>query len=269
MEFFTNKFKGGTWNKKFILAFHFAVIITINGMAQLPRYYQNAPKNNNGNLMTVDMLFGGHGSAADLGDRYGGFMSTGLGVDYITTNDFIIGGQGMILFGSTVKEDVIANVRNEDGLLFGDEGGIADIGLRQRGLKFDLHVGKIFRFKEESRSGIRATIGGGFFQHKIRIQDDPQVYVSQLNKEYKKGYDRLSNGIGITEFIGYQHLGKYRRVNFFIGVELTQAFTKNRRSFNFDTISANNDSRFDFSYGVRFGWILPFYLGEEASEIRY
>ncbi len=237
--------------------------------AQVPRYYQNTPKNNNGKALTVNMLFGGHGSGADLGDRFGNHMSFGLGMDYITSKDLIFGAQGVISFGNNVEEDVIAVVKNEDGLIFGDGGAIATIDLRQRGMNIDAHFGKLFRLGKEGRSGIRATIGVGLFQHKIRIQDDPQVFISQLNDDYKKGYDRLTNGVGITEFIGYQHLGKLRRINFFAGLELTQAFTKNRRSYNFDTRSADTESRLDLAYGFRIGWLLPFYLGEDSGEIRY
>ena len=237
--------------------------------AQLPRYYRQQAKNNEGKLLTVDVYFGGHKTASDLFDRYGDHSSVGLGLDYFTAKDFIIGAQGNFYFGANVKEDVIAGVRNGSGLIFGNLGGIAEIQLRQRGLYLGGHVGKVFRLKKELRLGIRATAGAGFYQHKIRIQDDPQVGVAQLGKEYKKGYDRLTNGLGLTQFIGYQHLGKLRRINFLVGLELTEGFTKNRRNFNFDTRTADTRSRFDFVYGFRIGWQLPFYIGEDAAEIRY
>ncbi|HFA49531.1 MAG TPA: hypothetical protein ENJ95_11005 [Bacteroidetes bacterium] len=237
--------------------------------AQLPRYYRQQPKNNEGDLMTVNMYFGGHNTAGDLSDRFGDHASAGLGLDYITAKGFIMGVQGSFYFGTKVREDVIAGLRNESGLIFGNLGGIADIQLRQRGLYVGGHVGKLFRLKKELRSGIRATAGAGFYQHKIRIQDDPLVSVALLSSEYKKGYDRLSNGLGFTQFVGYQYLGKIRRVNFLVGLELTEGFTKNRRNFNFDTRSADTKTRFDFAYGFRVAWLLPFYIGEEGESIRY
>ncbi len=238
-------------------------------MAQLPRYLQEQPKNNEGSILTVNMMFGGHLSAADLADRFGNHMSTGIGVDYITPNDWFIGTQGIFYFGSKVKEDVIASLRDSDGLIFGANGDLSSIELRQRGIQVAGHLGRIFRLNKKKRSGVRATIGGSFFQHKVRIQDDPVVPIPQLNKEYKRGYDRLSNGFGITQFIGYQHLGSMRRANFIIGIELTEAFTQNRRSFNFDTRSVDTSSRFDLVYGFRIAWQLPFYLGESAEDIQY
>jgi hypothetical protein len=113
------------------------------------------------------------------------------------------------------------------------------------------------------------TLGAGFLQHKVRIQDDPTRNVPQLSKEYKKGYDRLTNGWALTQFIGYQKLANDRRLNFFFGIESMQAFTAGRRSFNFDTQSTDNDNRIDLSFGFRAGWILPFYYGKGQDEISY
>jgi hypothetical protein len=54
-----------------------------------------------------------------------------------------------------------------------------------------------------------------------------------------------------------------------IGLELTQAFTQSRRSYNFDTRSTDTESRQDFLTGFKIGWTLPLYLGENADEINY
>ncbi|MEO1258401.1 MAG: hypothetical protein AAFZ15_06375 [Bacteroidota bacterium] len=247
----------------------FGATLTTDAFAQLPRYYQETAKNNEGAVVTANFLFGGHLAAADLSDRFGSHLSMGLGTDYITQKDWIIGAQGSFYFGSNVNEDVISSVRNSDGLIFGANGDIATIQLRLRGIYIGGHIGKHFRLNSQKRSGIRATLGAGLYQHKVRIQDDPVVAVPQLNKSYKKGYDQLSNGFALTQFIGYQHLGAMRRANFIIGIELTQGFTQNRRSFDFETRSDINDSRFDLVVGLRAQWLLPFYLGESAEDIRY
>ena len=55
-----------------------------------------------------------------------------------------------------------------------------------------------------------------------------------MSKEYKKGYDRLTNGPAITEGISYLHCGSKRLINFSLGLECTQGFTQNRRDYNFD-----------------------------------
>jgi hypothetical protein len=55
------------------------------------------------------------------------------------------------------------------------------------------------------------------------------------------------------------NFGNRRRVNFFIGIEAVQAFTKNRRSFNFDTRSSDDSERSDRLLGLKAGWIIPLY----------
>jgi hypothetical protein len=47
--------------------------------------------------------------------------------------------------------------------------------------------------------------------------------------------------------------------NFYIGIELMQAFTMNRRSYNFDTMETDYTKRTDLLFGLRAGWILPLY----------
>jgi hypothetical protein len=139
-----------------------------------------------------------------------------------------------------------------------------------RGFYAGLHIGKLFSIGlSNPRSGIRLGLGAGLLQHKIRIQDDPFKSVPQLSGEYKKGYDRLTNGFTITETVGYQVLSKNRRINLFAGFEFTQAFTQNRRDYNFDTMEKDENPRLDLLSGFRVSWILPFYFGKEADEIYY
>jgi hypothetical protein len=58
-------------------------------------------------------------------------------------------------------------------------------------------------------------------------------------------------------------------LNFLAGFEFYQGFTQGRRSFNFDTRSRESEKRLDLLFGVRLGWTLPFYVGENADEIQY
>ena len=81
----------------------------------------------------------------------------------------------------------------------------------------------------------------------------------QLTEEMEKGYDRLSTGFSLNQFIGYQYFGKTRLINFFAGIEGIQAFTKNRRGYNYDTQKVDTKERFDSMYGIKVGWIIPFY----------
>src|SRR5690606_34872644 len=97
-----------------------------------------------------------------------------------------------------------------------------------------------------------------FFQHKIDFEVDETV-VPQLNKDYKKGYDRLTNGFMITQFVGYAFFDAKKRINLYAGFEFSQAFTQNRRPWNFDQFLQDDTKRVDLLSGFRIGWILPLY----------
>lgn len=227
-------------------------------------------RSNEGSILLLHFSYGGQLPGADLNDRYGKNFLGGIGVDYYTKENWILGLKGDFLFGKTVDTDVLSNLRGENGFIYADDGGIADIKLRERGLIVAALVGKVFALSESNkRSGIRITVGGGFMGHKIRIQDEPQVFVSSVYGDYKKGYDRLANGPVLTEYIGYQFLANNRLVNFSVGADFVQGFTKGRRSFNFNTRSPGLEKRLDLLYGFRLTWTLPLYIGENADEINY
>lgn len=223
-----------------------------------------------GKALLVNINYSAAFPGGDLGDRFDFHSEVGMGVDFITAKGgLILGITGNIMYGSSVKEDVLANLRTTDGFIIGNDRDPADIQLRERGWYAGGHIGKIFSFTENDKSGIRITVGTGLLQHKIRIQDDPSRTVSALLGDYKSGYDRLTNGLAFREFIGYQYLSEDQRLNFRIGVELTQAFTKNRRDFNFDTQMIDDRKRNDLIFALQIGFTLPFYLEATKTEIFY
>jgi len=227
-------------------------------------------RSNTGNLLALNMTVGYQNSGSDLANRFGASNSLGLGMDYITANNWIFGLNGNFIFGSRVKEDVLANLRTEQGTLVANNAFVSNILLRMRSYYVTGHVGKLIPLsKSNKRSGIRITLGGGIWEHKIRIQDDPEAPTASLTNALKRGYDRLTRGPAINEFIGYQYFAKNNRINFYIGLELTQGFTQSVRGFNFDTREFDTERRFDTLFGGRIGWILPFYLGNKAEEVWY
>ncbi len=244
-------------------------------VAVVPAYGQQEYETfalNRGNALIFDLSYGFHQPGGDLDERFGQHFSIGGGVEWITDKgSWIMGSTFSYYFGTQVKENPLLPLLNDQGFLIGNDREYADISLRMRGFYAGLHAGKLISLGfKNPRSGIRLTVGGGLLQHKIRIQKDPVRRVPQVSDEYEKGYDRLTNGLAFTEFIGYQLLSSNRRINFFAGFEFTQGFTMSRRSFNFDTRQQDTASRLDLDFGFRIGWILPFYMGERASrEIYY
>ena len=206
-------------------------------------------------------ISGGYFSpGGDLADRFGNNFS--IGGKYIrkTKGNWIWGFQGDFLFGDNVKETSMLNgLVTSQGQFITQDGTYGTLLLYERGWKVESQLGKLFPLIGPNKnSGIVFIAGAGFIQHKIRIES--QGYrIPYLEGDYTKGYDRLTNGWYVSQFLGYMNFGNRRRVNFFIGIEAVQAFTKNRRSFNFDTRSSDDSERSDRLLGLKAGWIIPLY----------
>jgi len=230
-----------------------------------------AERKNTANVLNLGMEYGTQIPGGDLDARFGRNGSIGGKFEFIFKSNWTLSIDGSFIFGRNVKEDPIAGLRDSDSLFIGANFIQASIFLRQRGFYMGTSVGKLIPInpKKNNRSGIKIDLGIGLLQHKIRIQDDPESFVPILTGDYKKGFDRLTNGLALRQFIGYEHLAKNRLINFYAGFEFTQSFTQNRRSFNFDTRSVDNEKRVDLLSGIKVGWILPFYVGETAEEIFY
>lgn len=215
----------------------------------------------------IGMSYAYQRPGGDLADRFGPNFSAGLSASYIGKESaFLFGLDGYFLFGDQVRTDVLAPLRTPEGFIIANDKRIANVLLRQRGFYLGAHVGRIFGLlADNARSGLRVTLGAGLLQHRIRIQDEPFRPVAALAGDYKKGYDRLTNGLALRQFIGYQHLAPDRRLNFFAGFEFLQGLTRNRRDFNFDTRTRDDRRRLDLLWGVRVGVTLPLYFSGERE----
>jgi hypothetical protein len=221
--------------------------------------------------LSIDFNFGFQNPAGELSKRFGSNLCVGVGFERVSLpKGWIFAINGSYLFGQTVKEDVLAGMRTSDGAIIGDIGTYSSVDLRQRGFNVGGHFGKIFKISDNGNRfrGIRATFGVGFLQHKIRIQDNDNA-AAQVAPPYDAGYDRLTNGISLNQFIGYQVVSRDKKINFYAGFDFTEGFTKNRRGFNFDTRLRDDKSRLDILYGFRVGWSIPLTSNVKADEIEY
>ena len=128
---------------------------------------------------------------------------------YKNKHDFTITLEGGVIFGSEVKENNLFEAINGDnGVLVSQNGEIPIIRLFERGGILDINFGKYFKFKStENESGILLSIGLGYIYHKIFIETIV-TELPQLNNELLKGYDRLSGGVSIKQFIGTSSKGR-------------------------------------------------------------
>lgn len=214
----------------------------------------------------------------DLAGRFGQSSSIGIGCDYKTQNHFLFSFQAAFIFGSNVKSNYILNGLR-DSYLFDEtdpnSGGIidqngkySDVRLFQRGFYSFLKFGKIFpAFATNPNSGFYCSLGLGVLQHKIHI-DAIGKATPQLSENYLKGYDRLSNGFALSQNIGYMYYSRNRLINFFIDFQLIEAFTQNRRQYNYDMQDYDKQPRTDVLSSIRFGWVLPIYT-KQTQEFYY
>ena len=196
----------------------------------------------------------------NLVDRFGYNSNVGLDFSIKTKSNFIIGAEGSFFFGDQIKEiGILDSLKNSTGFIINQSGNPSVVRLFERGFTVGINVGMLFpSLVPNKNSGIIVYGGPVFMMHKIKI-DDIGHQSAQLVDPYPKGYDRLTAGFGAHEFIGYMYLGNKRMLNFFIGVESTQAFTKSQRSYDYDLRRADTEKRLDILNGIRVGWILPLY----------
>lgn len=201
----------------------------------------------------------------DLKDRFGINNSIGGGFIYKTMSNWIFMAEGDYLFGRDVKitDRLFDNIATEDGYII-DEGGIyTDIAVLQAGLTANVSAGKLFPvFGPNRNSGVVVMAGAGYMFHKIRIEQNENS-APQISGDYGKGYDRLSEGINTSQFIGYQYYGNNNITNFYVGIELHQGWTSPSRAYNFDEMRRPRENRFDTLYGLKVGWIVP--LGKQTD----
>lgn len=212
------------------------------------------------NIPMVKMGFGIQFPGGDMKDRFGTNSNLEGEFAFKFRSNFYLGARGSFLFGRQVKEDDILNgIETTDGHVIDNGGELGTIYFDERGYSLFLVAGKLFPvFSPNKNSGLLITVGAGMLQHKIRIEyRDSRI--AYLEPEYREGYDRLSNGLAVQAFVGYMFFSEYRLINFYAGFDYVQAWTENRRGFNFDTGEYDHASRHDILTGLKVGWILPLY----------
>jgi hypothetical protein len=214
----------------------------------------------------ISLSYAGQLAGGDLADRFGANSNIGFHVLFKTKSNWVFGAEGTFLFSKTVQDlTILDGLKTESGNIITTDGEYASINAFERGFTSSLNVGKIFPiFGPNPNSGLMVKAGVGMIQHKIKYEVDANN-VPQLNGEYRKGYDRLTGGLLLSQFIGYQHLGNRRFINFFVGFEFHQGFTKSLRSWDFDLIAADQTDRLDLLYSFRVGWTTPIYTRESRE----
>ena len=198
--------------------------------------------------------------SADMADRFGSNFAIGGVFQWKLKSNWLLGFEGNFMFSDDVKEsNILDNYKTPDGFIIDAAGQFAIVTLSERGMRFNLKAGIIFPFIGPNKnSGLLTSFGLGYLQHRIYI-DTPGSPVPWLEGEKRRGFDRMSSGLFVNQFIGYINFSNKRLINFFVGVEFTEGFTKNRREYNFDTGLKDDRQRTDILIGFKAGWVFPLY----------
>lgn len=205
--------------------------------------------------------------AADLSKRFGFNGTISGGYSRLFMNRRMVEVTGDFIFGDKIKNkySVLSLIANENGQVIDQEGTLKDVYIYERGYSLYFSAGKLFpRSSYNPNTGLLLMAGIGYLQHKYRFEIENNN-APQLEVSFKKGYDHLCGGPSLRQYVGYYHIGNSKKINYFIGVELKEAFTFSFRPYYINEMKYADEKRFDVMAGIKFGWILPLYKKSQST----
>lgn len=250
---------------KYMLLLLFALFL-LKGQAQYSA---------NDTALNIPMFYASYSfqlPGGDLADRFGPCSAIGGGFQFKSKKNWLFGANFDFFFGNQVKnvDSLMINLKTDGGNIIDLAGSFTDYSLFERGYTITAKFGKVIPvLAPNPNSGFLITASVGYLQHKIRIEVLNNT-APQLMGDYKKGYDRLTGGLLVRQFIGYLFLSDNRLLNFYGGFEFTQSFTSPKRDVYFDTRKPDpQSSRFDALNGIKIGWIIPIFQREPEKFYYY
>lgn len=243
----------------FIFVFLFASALSANAQVQDEALFgapANTSKVREGFVISMNGNF--DMPAADMAKRFGTSYRFGPSVMYKTKKGWLFGAKFDFISGSNVKDDSLMINLFKNGGILNQDGSRTRINVYQRGYDVMLQGGKLINIFPSTASTLMLMTSAGFIQHKVKIFDRAKT-VYQLNDEYNKGYDRLTNGILLEQFVGYNYFAHNGYLNFYIGFNFSAGFTGGRRDWQYDLMRPDNGSRMDILYGLRGGLHIPIF----------
>lgn len=225
----------------------------------------NAPKPRKGFIINANGQF--DIPAGDMAKRFGLSYRVGPAIMYKTFSNWLFGAKFDFISGGKVLEDsLMINIRDKYSTkntrlyeFINASGQRVGVPVYERGYAVGICFGKIISFsKQHPDNGLTIMGSAGFIQHKINIFDKDKT-VPQIKGNYRKGYDRLTNGGYGEVFLGYTYFAKNGLLNFTIGFDALVGFTQGRRDYLYDVMRSGRDNRIDVLYGIRGGWYIPIF----------
>lgn len=209
----------------------------------------------------------------EMGNRYNSFININTNLGWKSEKNWIYYCEFGFQFGSDnvkIKNDILSEMltNTSDPFVIGQDGSNAGVVAYNRNLSLSVFGGKIIPlWFSNPNSGIMLTVGAGFLQHQI-IYQPTLTEAPQIQDDYALGYDRQMRGAMVSAFLGYIHMSKKNFANFYIGVQLDNAWTKMTREYQFDLMGGDNNIYHDGMWTFKIGWMFPFY-GRESDKIYF
>ncbi|HTA26571.1 MAG TPA: hypothetical protein VK809_02200 [Bacteroidia bacterium] len=203
-----------------------------------------------------ELSYAGQLPGGDIGKLFGFNSNVQGGVHYKTQNNWVFGGEFSYMFGNYLRNTgILDSLATTNGNVIANDGNYPGVSYFETGFDIQLTVGKLFPVSKNLNSGILTMISAGYIQYHLSISA-PSDWTPQISGDYLQGYEHLTAGACITEFIGYQYISKKSFVAFFGGFEFTEAMAKSLQ-YDFESNSKNPNYKFNMLSGIRVGWMLP------------
>lgn len=222
-------------------------------------------------IFNFQFIYNGQFPSGDWEKMYGVSHGLGFGVNYKSQTNWLFSAESSFMLSSNLKNTAdLVNLTNSNNYTFNSNSGTpATVDLSMRGFNAFGRIGKIIPVSRFNKNhGILLQIGAGYLMHYLNF-NIPQNTVAQLNEENQRGYDRLHGGLAINQFIGYYFHSESRLLNFYVGLDFAQAYTKNLREYNYDTRQYDLNSKQDNYTAFRFAWMIPIYLSSKTEEFNF
>jgi len=263
---------------RIFLCFIVAASMAFQGFSQLVLPRQKVDSSSLICFLTPNFSY--HFSMADLRKEFGNNLSIGTDICLKTKSNWSIDLGFKYYFkdrdavNSTIVDNtfqhITAKLSNGDPIFITNSGiASSEIQVGFRGISFHLQGGKIIPLsKKFHNSGIWVKLGMGVMQHYLYIKN-PEDQVPALEAAYRKGYDRLTLGFSLNQFIGYMHLTKKNLLCFYGGVEFYEIFARRQREYDFNLMRKDDAKLFESLIGIKIGWIIPLYKHNPYAEFEY
>lgn len=224
-------------------------------------------------MIWLDAHFAYHFPLGDLRTMFKNNFAVGPGFTFKSASNWTVGFHFDYMFGANMRDSAFFNgtLANDQGIVIDGNGLVSQGGITAEGRYWTVQAdfGKIIPVNRWKNSGIWLRLGAGYFSHRLRLDDFGNQY-PQLEGNYAKGYDRRSGGFVLNQFVGYQFVRKNRMLNFYIGLEFHEMWTKpNRNYVFFEGPTDDMKAKFSGMIGFKAGWNIPLYERKTTTTFYY